>query len=235
MSDEPKVSAEETKGEVAEQATQSPAQSVAEGSATQASNQQVDAEAFRKEAEQLKKDINQMKASFQKREAKIESEAKNRVKQLEEALEAARVQSMDDEARKAYEATRGSKRVTELETELAQLKEQQATADAFRGAVEQFRDAGVPLESLVTDADLPALVESGWNWMTSHMRELEEKVAKASTKKEPEPLPTPPAVPGAKGAPASKTTWADLEKQYGSRETVFALVEQGRLSPDILP
>lgn len=236
MNTDPKqVSGEETQSPVAADAV-TPETAAEVAQSTPADRQEDAAEILKQEALKLRDDINKMKSVFQKREAQMEKEFKTQQRKLEEQLETARVAGMDEDARKAYEATRGNKKVGELEEELSKLRSEKESAENYRNAIDQFLEAGVPKSALADTGDLNELVNSGWNWMIKHQRELKEELEKLKTPKSAQPLPVPPKVDTLKaGGSTTKPTWADLEKTYGSRERVYELVEARRLSPDIIP
>lgn len=192
-------------------------------------------DALAQEKQKLEKDINQIKSTFQRREAQLNKEAKEREAALLRQLEESKLQGMDEEARKAYEATRFSRENEALKQQLDEERRKYQEYTTFNNAVLQFRGAGVPEASLVLDGSLDDLVQSGWDYLTSRVRELEAKVQTPQTPA-PKELPAAPEVDTGKTQGVNtKPTWPELIAKYGSREQVYTLVEQRQLSPDIIP
>lgn len=231
---EPTVPGETTPAEVA------PATQAAGGvaSATPSQSPQVDAAALLLEKHSLELDINKLKSTFQKREGQLQQEAKQREAALKEELERLKVSGMDDDSRKLYEAEIRSRNLQQKEQELDAARKEYEDLIAFTNAQQQFALAGVPAESLRTDGDLNDLVQSGWDWILTRNKSLEEENQKLKTSSPTAPvLPSAPpvALSGPGASLSTKPTWDDLVKRYGNRETVYQLVEQGRLPSTIIP
>ena len=187
------------------------------------------------ERQRLEKDINNIKSTFQRREAQLAKEAREREQELLRKLEETKVSGMDEEARKAYETQRAARRVQELETQLQEEQRKYQEYTTFQNALLQFRSAGVPENALITDGTLDDLVGSGWDWLTSRVRELESRSAVPATPPPPTLPDAPPVDTGRSSTTNTKPGWPELIQKYGSREKVYELVEARRLSPDIIP
>jgi Skp family chaperone for outer membrane proteins len=190
----------------------------------------VDVEAIRRDYEtklaKSAEDLNRLKSSLQSREAQTAKERDDLRRQMQEI----RMQGMDATQRKEYEAQLQAEEFNSLQSQLEELnrktQEQQQVFDAFQF----FRQRGVPADSLPLNQGYDALVNSGWAWVDERLKNPAQPQSK-----EPAPLKSAPSVVTDKSAPATGVSWGDLRAKYGSDENVYSLIEQGVLSPDILP
>jgi len=99
-----------------------------------------------------------------------------------------------------------------------------------------FLSNGVPANTLKNDDGYETLWNSGMDWITSEFERLRAApVAPPTPPVAPKTPPVAPPVDTGTGVPSGGPTWEDLKKKYGSEERVYELIEQRRLSPDILP
>ena len=206
-------------------------------------NPPVDADVVKKEeVEALKQkyetDLRKLQSSLQRNESELRKALEDQKKLHKDELERARIASMDDDERKVYEVERNKERLTEMQELLnaTQLERDQA-AETLK-AYNFFQKRKVPADVLVVDQGYEALLNSGWEYITNRIEELEKKQAGGQTPtKEPpkEPPKAPPVDTTINSMPIVGTTWEELEKRYGSRERVYQLIEEKRLKPDVLP
>lgn len=229
-----KVQGEPTPAPVTEKPVTPAGEGVAATPAT-TPTQTPQSDALAQEKQRFEKDLNQLKSTLQRREAQLTKEAKEREAALLKQLEETKLQGMDDEARKAYEATRFSRENETLKQQLEEERRRYQEYQVFQNSVLQFRSAGVPEANLVLDGSLDDLVQSGWDYLTSRVRELESKLT-APVTPAPKELPAAPEVDTGKSQSVNtKPTWPELIAKYGSRERVYELVEQRQLNPEIIP
>jgi hypothetical protein len=187
-------------------------------------------------ADKLQKDINQLKSASQRREAQLQQQAAIREAELKEQLEQTRLNSLDGDARKAYEQELLMNRLKEANDKLALVEQRSAEILQHSNAVTQFRAAGVPESFLNLNGSLDELVQSGWDWILSENKRLNAALVSKGVVIPPA-LPVAPGVPIPAGgtSPSVKPTWDELEKKYGSKERVYSLVEQRLLPASIIP
>lgn len=192
---------------------------------------------YEAELAKYKEDLNKLKSASQKRESELQRALAQREREFQQKIEETRLASMDDDERKIYEVERNKERVAELEAELQAARLEKEEMVAYNNAYAFFAGKGVPPSELILDQGLDALVASGWDFVSKRLAELEAQVTQmGSTQKVlPKEPPKAPPVETGTGIPVGGPTWEDLEKKYGSREAVYTLIEQRRLSPDILP
>lgn len=181
-------------------------------------------------------DLNRIKSTFQRREAEQQREWADREKAYQIELERLRVSGMDEEQRKAYEASASSRRLQELEQQMNALQEQKAQTDAMLKAQNWFLTQGVPADRLNLDGGYEEMWNSGMEYLTSELHRLRTQPPATSTPAQPRPAQQAPPVVTTTATPAyTGPTWADLVKTYGSEEEVYRLVETGRLDPKTIP
>lgn len=232
---EPKVQGEPG-GPVVETPTTPAAGGVPQGTPTQTP---VDAEAtlkakYEAEVAKYQADLNKMKSTFQSQDAKRQQEWQQRQQKYEQEIERLRVATMDDEQRKAYEAERKSDEYRQMQETIAELSRKQEETEAMFNAQQYFLEQGVPPTVLVINDGYENLWNSGMNWIMDEFKRLQTAKTAPAPVGPKVPPPAPPVDTGT-GTPTVGTTWADLEKIYGSREAVYQAIESRRLSPDILP
>jgi len=225
-----------TSGEVAPETGATPASEVAEGTittpVTPTKTQPTDANNVDAVRQKLEADINKMKSVFQKQLSDREKEWKKTEARLRQEAEEARISSMDEDQRKQYEAGATSRRMAEMEQQLAELSQAKQNTEAMFNAYNYFIAQGVPADQMVVDAGYEELWNSGMGYMTDELKRLKAQGGK--------PVPVPevkaPEVVTSTSTPAyTGTTWPELIKRFGSEEEVYSQIESGRLSPDILP
>lgn len=183
-------------------------------------------------------DINKLKSSLQSGYAKKEKEWQQEKSRLEQELEQLRVSRMDETERKKYEADKEQTRLKELADRLSQYQQRESEMEQRTQYVDFFKSQfGIEPEKLQREGTLEDLWNSGWSAVRDELslskKELEElKKFKAEKEGEVEP---PPVVEKPGGTPKVGNTWKDLQDKYGSLDRVFELIEQKKLSPDILP
>lgn len=203
----------------------------------------VDAEALRKQIEQtaadkarLEKDLNRFKSSTQSREAQLRKEADQKQEALRSELETIKRASMDDETRRKYDEQLAQQRIVELTDRLQQREEEMATFQATQNAIAHFRSLGVPDDVLILNGTFDDLLESGWGWVSDRVKSINTIPPVPAAPPTPAPLPVAPRVDvSGASTPVVKRTWADLEKEYGSREAVYDMIERKRLPGSVLP
>jgi Skp family chaperone for outer membrane proteins len=224
-------------------ANETPAQGgVAAAPVTPNAQPPVDVEVIRAEYEQklqrYEKDINAMKSSLQRREAQVEQEWRKRYNDLQSQLHQVRMQGMTEEERERYERQLESEEFQSLQSRLAELENEKAQQVATVNAFSFFINQGVPADKLNLSEGYDAVVSSGWQYLTEELARLRQAAANPQpqpAKVEPAPLKEAPKVVNDKGIPATGTTWAALRATYGSDEAVYRAVEEGRLSPSVIP
>jgi hypothetical protein len=195
----------------------------------------VDVEALKAKYE---KDINSLKSSLQRREAQVEQEWRKRYTDLQSQLHQVRMQGMTEEERERYERQLESEEFQNLQSRLAELENEKAQQVATVNAFSFFIQQGVPADRLNLSEGYDAVVSSGWQYLTEELARLRQAAANPQpqpAKVEPAPLKEAPKVVNDKGIPATGTTWAALRATYGSDEAVYRAVEEGRLSPSVIP
>lgn len=208
---------------------------------TTTSTQSVDVEALKAEYEQklqrAQEDVNRVKSSLQSREAAIQKQAKEDKEQLQKQLREIRMQGMDENQRKQYEASLATEEVQNLQQRLAEAEARNQENAAVINAQQFFVAQGVPLNALKFDEGYDGLVSSGWGYLSQEITKLRQQLADPSSIKKPvKSLKPAPDVVTDKATPRSgNATWSDLRKKYGSDETIYQLVESGQLDPSILP
>lgn len=183
----------------------------------------------------LNKDLNNMKSTFQRNEARLKQEFQQREQQYRQELEQLKVATMDEDERKAYEATAAQRQLAELSQLTQQLAAEREEALQMTQAQNWFLSMGVPADELVLDEGYDELWNSGMNFITNELQTYRSGTkgkAPAATA----PTVTAPAVVTTNNAPASVgPTWSELLKTYGDEETVYRLFETGQLPVDMIP
>lgn len=195
---------------------------------------EVDVDALKQKYEQ---DIAGLKSSLQRREAQVTKEWQERYSGLERRLHETAMKSMTEDERARYERQLEVEEFQSLQERLAEIEsEKQAMASTF-SAYNFFIQQGVPANLLNLSDGYDAVVNAGWQHLTSELAEL--RAARSNPQPQPTNQPAPlkqaPGVVTDKGTPASGTTWAALIAEFGSMEAVFRAVEEQRLDPSVLP
>lgn len=218
------------------QGTPEPAKGVSAPTETpaQPSNPPVDVE---KLTAKYESDLRSMKSSLQRREAQVNAEWQNRYEELQNQFHEVRMQGMTDEQRKQYESQLQSEEMRNLQSQLEELQTERQSMAQILDGMSFFLQQGVPAEKLVLNEGYDTLVRSGWDFITGELNRLRQSASNPQPQKpvEPAPLRQAPGVITDKGTPGSGTTWAALRAQFGSEEAVYRAVEEGRLSPTIIP
>jgi hypothetical protein len=225
-------------GGVPAEGTPAPSEVEVPAEGTPAQLAQPDVEKVRAEYEQkvaqMQQDLNNMKSSLQKREYQQSQQYQQQVSDLQKQLREVRMQGMDETQRKAYEVQLQAEEYQTLQQRLEEQERKNQEFEQMLGAQDFFIKKGVPADKLILNQGYETLVQSGWDWVSERLAQLQQQVT-SPTKQEPAPLKTAPGVVTDKGLPASGSTWTELRKLYGSDENVYRLIEQGTLSPSILP
>jgi len=222
-----------------------PAQGVANATPSQpldagnTGNSNNEIEALRQQFERAQQDLNKMKSSFQRNEAKAQQEWQQRQSEYEREIERLRVSTMDENQRKEYEASAGTRRAQELEQQLAEYQNIATEAQSMLKAQQWFIAKGVPITELDLENGYDSLWNSGMEFITNDYERLRSSSLtppSAPAPAAPQKPPVAPEVVTQTNTPAfSGNTWADLEKMYGSQENVYRLVETGQLDPSVIP
>ncbi len=182
-------------------------------------------------------DINNLKSTLQRREAQVTKEWQERYGSLERQMHETRMASMTEDERARYERQLEAEEFQSLQAKLAEIENEKQTMASTFSAYNFFVQQGVPANLLNLSEGYDAVVSKGWQHLTSELAEL--RAAKANPQPqqpvEPAPLKQAPGVVTDKGTPASGTTWQALIAQFGSMESVYRAVEEGRLDPSIIP
>ena len=194
----------------------------------------VDVDALKAKYEQ---DINNLKSTLQRREAQVTKEWQTRYNDLQRQVHESRMASMNEEDRAKYERQLENEEFQSLQSRLAELEQEKAQQAATVNAFGFFTSQGVPADKLNLAEGYDALVNAGWGYLTQELSRLREAAANPQPQKpvEPAPLKQAPDVITDKGTPASGSTWTMLRQQFGSDENIYRAIEEGRLSPSVLP
>lgn len=199
---------------------------------------QVDAESLARLKEQLAKyeqDVRNLKSASDKRLHQASTEWQQKEEQLRHELQEVRLSTMDEDARAKYLREIDQTRARELEKKATQAERTAADYEASLSAIAYYTNLGVPLSELALNEGYDALFQSGFKYITTQYKKATAAPAAPATTTPPLP-PTAPGVVTSNGStPNLKPTMADLVKTYGDMETVYRLVEQGRLDPAIIP
>ncbi len=188
------------------------------------------------------RDISQIKSKFQSRESELQRELKTRESTWKNELQKIRMQSMDEDAKKTYEQELREEKLSELAQENESLRLERDQELNFRNAISFFLDKQVPFGKLVTDQGYDAMLQSGWNYLTSneYIQERAKGLNVATSQTTPAPLKSAPPVDTAKdNAPSAHPTWNDwtakLPGEFNVREKVYEMFQSGRISADQVP
>lgn len=207
------------------------------GEATQAKSE-IDVEKLKADYEQKlaasQDDLNRMKSSLQKRESEITRTFQEEQSRLRDEIKQVRMSGMDEEAKKNYLTELAKEEQQNLATRNQELEQANAEITGKINAQMFFLEKGVPVSELNLTEGYDELVLSGYNYLATEVERLRKEVEGKATAKKKERKEAP-AVDTSKGEVSTGKTWASLKKQYGSEENVYSLIEQGVLSPDILP
>lgn len=233
----PQVQGSETGG-VAEQVTPETQGGVSQVE-TPVSQTPVDVEALKADYEKKlaasQQDLNKLKSSLQQREAQIVKDSQQKYSELQRQLHEVRMSTMDDDARKKYEAQLVTEEYQSLQEQMAEINRKNQEYQSMLDAQQFFLNKGVPADRLVLNQGYEVLVESGWNWVTERLQAIQNAASNPTTKSEPAPLRQAPNVVTDKATPHTGTTWSDLLQKYGTAENVYRAVEEGRLPASIIP
>jgi hypothetical protein len=194
----------------------------------------VDVDAIRAKYEQ---DINNLKSSLQRRESQVSAEWQDRYTKLQKEMHEVRMSTMTEEDRKRYEAQLQTEEYQSLQSRLAELENERQTSTATFEAYQFFLSQGVPPTAMNLTEGYEGVTRAGWGYITDELSRLRQVATNPQPQPKPEPAPLKdaPGVVTDKGIPATGTTWAALVAKYGSRETVYRAVEEGRLPASIIP
>lgn len=224
--EEAEISEEETLGEegVEEQDDSTPE-----------SQQPTDAESWKEAEKRWQTDLNNMKSSLQKREEDLRKEYKEKTDRLESQLRETRMQGMDENQRKQYEAQLVTEEYQTLQTRLQDSEAKNREMALILDAQQFFIAKGVPANKLVLNQGYDALVNSGWEVISTELEGYRNgQTNKTQTTQTKTRKPAPKVVTD-KSTPSTGTTWKELRARYGSEENVYSMIEQGMLDPKILP
>lgn len=198
----------------------------------------VDVEALKAEYEQklarAAQDVNQVKSALQSREAAIQKQFAQEREALQKQMREIRMQGMDENQRKVYEASLAAEEVENMRQQLAETQRKNQEFAQMLDAQSFFIQQGVPANQLTFDNGYESLVNSGWGYLSQELQQLRKGQTPQSNQTA-APLKPAPSVVTDKAAPSVGPTWPELVAKYGSRENVYQLVESGNLSPTIIP
>lgn len=192
---------------------------------------------YESKLQRFEQDMNRMKSSLQKQTSQVEKEWQQRNAELQRQLHETRMSTMTVEERARYERQLESEEFQTLQSRLAELENERARQVETVNAYSFFIQQGVPADRLNLAEGYDGVVNAGWQYLIEERNQLKAQLSNPSPSKpvEPAPLRPAPVVVTDKGIPATGTTWAALVAQYGSRETVYRAVEEGRLPASIIP
>jgi len=190
-------------------------------------------------AQKYEKDLRAMKSSLQRRESELTNDWQEMERQYQDKIRQLELAGLDDDARAEYEANFAVERMQELERRLNMTEQELQKRDAFNSALSYFTQAGISPSSLDVENGYEALIQSGWEALRTERDELRAKLSENKSSKtsdnQPKPPKPAPQVDVGAGAPGGGPTWADLRAKYGTDEEIYRAVEQGQLSPSVLP
>lgn len=173
------------------------------------------------------RDVRNLKSQADKRVNEVNAQWKQTEAELRRQVEELKVASMDEESRVKYMKELDRRKQDELLTRATQADKVKEEYDASLSAIQHFTSLGVPLSELVLGQGYDTLFQSGYKYITDNYK-------KAAS--QPPLPPTAPSVATTNSStPNLNPTMEDLIKKYGNAETVFRLVETGRLDPSIIP
>ena len=180
-------------------------------------------------------DLNRMKSTFQRSEAELKRGWEQREREYQQQLENLKVSGMDEDQRKAYEASSTSRRLAEMEQQMAALEDQKVQTEAMFKAQNYFISQGVPASELNVDEGYEELWNSGMGFITQEFQRLKNQSPVAQTPQVKTPVAAPAVVTTTNTPAYTGPTWDELVKKYGSEEEVYRLVETQRLDPTTIP
>ncbi len=187
-------------------------------------------------SKKLEGDINNLKSTYDRNAFQREQEWKQREAEYQKQLRDLQMKSLPEDQRPSFERQILEQDFETIRRENEMLKQQKAEQDQIKEYTKFFMGNGVDPAHLDTSS-IAALVNTGWEAMSAHMQRLQaelESLKKAPAEPSPDQQPPDVHIPGSTPAPKGPK-WADLEKRYGNRETVYRLVETGQLPPSIIP
>jgi len=190
---------------------------------------------------QREKDINNIKSTLQRQQAEQKRLWDEERKQLQEDLRRAQMASLDDDERAEFVKNLELENAGQLRTQVQDYEQQIQEMKAKESYTQFFIDQGVPVDKLVRNDSLDALVNSGWSGIQAIIKDQQKELDMLKNPAPPpatSPTPTPQVRSPISAAPApagTGPTWADLIQRYGSQEEVYRMVEQGDLPPSIIP
>lgn len=199
-------------------------------------------------AAKLQSDLNAQKSASQRREFQLQKEMERSQRDWQQQIHQRTMAGMDDETKKQYEYELAQERLREMEETVQNLQQERAMMEAKQNARIFFAQNGVPMDKLDESGDLDALVQSGYGYLSSRIKELETRQAAPAQPPAapptapvtpPTPLPAAPGVDlGAGTPPSGHPTWAAIDQEYkdkGGREAFYREYEQGLISGDRIP
>ena len=186
------------------------------------------------------RDINGLKSTLQKQMAEQQRQWDAQRAAYEKRIQEIEVQGMDDKARKEYEQRKAAEDAQSWQQRyqdaVAQLEERQA----MEQWIQYFLAQGIPATALNMGAGLDGLISSGWEAVSSELAELRKRTSTTPGTSQPaqrlsQDANPPQVLTNQPGTPATGTSWDALIAKYGSAETVYSMVEQGKLPPSIIP
>jgi len=200
---------------------------------------------LRAQLQKSQDDLRKMKSAYDRKlgdYTRREQALQGREQGLTAELERTRTAGMTEDELKIYRAEHAQEEVVTLTEENQRLSvelQERAIRDDYLETAARF---GLPKDVLVMDQGLTELAESVWGALFTTFSGMKTEVEQLRAGKPPTPAgappPTPPTGPpvaGNTGVPASGLDWKSLREKYGSDEAVYALIESGQLSSDILP
>lgn len=194
-----------------------------------------------------KQDFATLRSNYDRKLDQIQRQLQEERAAWSEQLRKAQMASMDDDQKKQFLS---QSKEEELQQKVRELEQREAEIKRKADMVEWrqwFIEQGVPASKLDM-SDPEALLQSGWtahgemvNSMKSELEKFKsgQQASESASEEEAgeveEDASAPVVLPPSGGKPAKGASWDDMVKKYGSTEEVFKAVEQGDLSPDVLP
>jgi hypothetical protein len=235
------VSAQETQAAGGVSVKETPAETAGDAKG-QPSIEELQAELDKREKalEKATQDINSLKSSYQRREGETKAEYDNRMQAMQTELDGLRTAGLDETGKLKYELQRRQEQLTEAEkrAQAAEARAQDA-ADSEQWGL-YFKDFEIDFREL-EGATLQERISAGLNIIRDQRLEGGTAPKKQPVKGK-QPLEAPEVVTETPREATHKETWPELIQKYKvgneheSRtiERIFAMVDQGKLSADVI-
>lgn len=183
-------------------------------------------------------DIRRLKSSADQRTAALERQYRESQSKLQEQLDALQINSLPEDQRGMKQSEINQRRLEEQLNAERAARENAETVTQYR---DFFADMGVDPKFL-NYSNAEDIVNNGWQQVKTKLASQETEIAQLRAKitelsggKAPEGKAPQPNTQRANLPPTVGHTWKELIEKYGSEENVYSLVEQGALSPSVLP